>query len=447
MSWGPTASTWPGTPTPVLVSQGPVQRRAAAGRPGDAHGDRPGIAAAEPAKHPLDQRGSLRDSGQFAAGGWPSTTFSPAIGDRWRTTPARRIIMPPAARAGDGPIPLEQRYWDVFFAGVAWPSRVQFLRDLIPRLDGLKIQFLLPDDGHLRKPDLPLPECEWNIRLGFADRLTAARYSKIVLYLERRRQRHCSLATPLPAAGQALVRNGGPGRGAGRHFRRGDDRALFRARQGNRPGQQRRGGGRYDPGTAGAIRPDWRPWARRPARGCWPSTSIPTAPHGSRSSCELPGGRRERPPWRSGGVRNATADIRNVTEGVPYHTAAANQGKTAASAIADGCAWRPRPAALGRHRVARRSALQSPGKQVRHPPALHQPAPLGQIDGPPPCRHGPAARALRGPLQCVPIVDRSAARRRLPEVAGRRRDPLGPFRPLPLPFVRIRRGGEVAGAA
>ena len=32
---------------------------------------------------------------------------------------------------------------------------------------------------------LPIPECEWNVRLGFADRLTAARYSKVVLYLER----------------------------------------------------------------------------------------------------------------------------------------------------------------------------------------------------------------------------------------------------------------------
>ena len=93
--------------------------------------------------------------------------------------------MPLAARANNEPIPLERRYRDVFFAGVGWPKRVKFLRDLIPRLDGLKIQFLLPYDGRLRRPDLPLPECEWNIRLGFADLLTAARYSKVVLYLER----------------------------------------------------------------------------------------------------------------------------------------------------------------------------------------------------------------------------------------------------------------------
>jgi len=93
--------------------------------------------------------------------------------------------VPLAASATDEPVPLARRYRDVFFAGTAWPNRVKFLRDLIPRLDGLKTQFLLPCQASGRKPSLPIPQCEWNIRLGSADLLTAARYSKIVLYLER----------------------------------------------------------------------------------------------------------------------------------------------------------------------------------------------------------------------------------------------------------------------
>jgi glycosyltransferase involved in cell wall biosynthesis len=108
--------------------------------------------------------------------------------------------LPPAAEAGDGPLPLERRYCDVFFAGIAWPGRVKCLRDIIPRLDGLKTQFLLPGDAHLRKPRLPLPECEWNVRLGSADRLTAARHSKIVLYLEGDDRGPRARGRSLPAA-------------------------------------------------------------------------------------------------------------------------------------------------------------------------------------------------------------------------------------------------------
>src|SRR5208337_813696 len=93
--------------------------------------------------------------------------------------------MPLAACVSDEPVPLERRYRDIFFAGTAWPNRVTLLRNLIPRLDGLKTQFLLPYNAPRRKPSLPIPECDWNIRLGSADLLTAARYSKVALYLER----------------------------------------------------------------------------------------------------------------------------------------------------------------------------------------------------------------------------------------------------------------------
>jgi glycosyltransferase involved in cell wall biosynthesis len=111
--------------------------------------------------------------------------------------------MPLAARVSGEPVPMERRYRDVFFAGVAWPNRVKFFRDLIPRLDGLKIQFLLPYDAHLSKPSLPIPECEWNVRLGFADLLTAARYSKVAIYLGRNFST-CGYHGRIPSPGKRL---------------------------------------------------------------------------------------------------------------------------------------------------------------------------------------------------------------------------------------------------
>ena len=69
------------------------------------------------------------------------------------------------------------------------------------------------------------------------------------------------------------------------------------------------------------TRPDWRPWARRPARRVLAEHLYA---HRARTVLDrvvsFPAVCRERPPWRSGGVRNATEDIRNVTEGVPYST-------------------------------------------------------------------------------------------------------------------------------
>jgi glycosyltransferase involved in cell wall biosynthesis len=94
--------------------------------------------------------------------------------------------MPLAAPPPCGePIAWARRYRDVFFCGAAWPNRVSIIRDLAARLAGLKTQFLLPYHPGVPKPDLPLPEQEWDVRLSHGDLLTAARYSKVVLYLER----------------------------------------------------------------------------------------------------------------------------------------------------------------------------------------------------------------------------------------------------------------------
>ncbi len=227
--------------------------------------------------------------------------------------------LPPAAETGDGPLPLEQRYCDVFFAGIAWPSRVRFLRDLIPRLDGLKTQFLLPGDRYLCKPRLPLPECEWNVRLGTADRLTAARHSKIVLYLEGDDSGQQSRRRCLPPAkrlfetaalGVAQVAIADEATIAP-YFEPGKEIVLARsAEEAARVTHELLA----DPARLETLGQAAR--ARVLAEHLYA--------HRARTVLDrvvsFPAVCRERPPWRSGGVRNATEDIRKVTEGVPYST-------------------------------------------------------------------------------------------------------------------------------
>ena len=98
----------------------------------------------------------------------------------------KAMPLPPGAPPpAEEPLPLSRRYRDVFFAGTAWPNRAAILRELIPLLDGLKTQFFLPYHPAVPEPQLPIPRHEWDVRLCNDDFLTAARYSKIVLYLGR----------------------------------------------------------------------------------------------------------------------------------------------------------------------------------------------------------------------------------------------------------------------
>jgi glycosyltransferase involved in cell wall biosynthesis len=90
-----------------------------------------------------------------------------------------------ASALAEEPLPLSRRYRDVFFAGTARPNRAAILRELIPLLDGLKTQFFLPNNPAAPEPQLPIPRHEWDVRLCHDDFLTAARTSKIVLYMGR----------------------------------------------------------------------------------------------------------------------------------------------------------------------------------------------------------------------------------------------------------------------
>ncbi len=197
--------------------------------------------------------------------------------------------VPLAARVADEPVPLERRYRDVFFAGIAWPNRVQFLSDLIPRLDGLKIQFLLPYQAPLRKPDLPIPECEWNIRMGFADRLTAARYSKVVLHLEREFGSRGAPGTPgrgSPAARLFETAALGVAQVAisdeatiGPYFEPGKEILLAR---------QRRGSGRHDPRVARRSGPVGGPGPGGPRTGAGRAPLCPSRPRNPGSDGQRP---------------------------------------------------------------------------------------------------------------------------------------------------------------
>lgn len=75
--------------------------------------------------------------------------------------------------------------YDVFFAGVAWPNRVELLRKISGRLKDLRCKFILPHNEFLPQPDLGLPDFELNYRLSNLDLATVQNRSKVVLYLHR----------------------------------------------------------------------------------------------------------------------------------------------------------------------------------------------------------------------------------------------------------------------
>lgn len=75
--------------------------------------------------------------------------------------------------------------YDVFFAGVAWPNRVDLLRRITDQLRGLRWKFILPHNEFLPKPDLGVPDFELDYRLSNPDLATVQNRSKIVLYLHR----------------------------------------------------------------------------------------------------------------------------------------------------------------------------------------------------------------------------------------------------------------------
>jgi glycosyltransferase involved in cell wall biosynthesis len=74
---------------------------------------------------------------------------------------------------------------DVFFAGVAWPNRVRFIRELRPLLGGLRVRTVLPHNESLRPANVGALEFEVEHRLGNRDLAILQNRSKVVLYLDR----------------------------------------------------------------------------------------------------------------------------------------------------------------------------------------------------------------------------------------------------------------------
>ena len=75
--------------------------------------------------------------------------------------------------------------YDVFFAGTAWPNRVEFLKRLLPRIPGLKLKWALPFNEHLPDPDIGLPRSNILWRTPSPEFCRFANRSRIVLVLHR----------------------------------------------------------------------------------------------------------------------------------------------------------------------------------------------------------------------------------------------------------------------
>lgn len=95
-------------------------------------------------------------------------------------------FLPLAGEAWDGKIPGEDdKEFDVFFCGTAWPNRVVTLNRLLTALPDLKWRIVLAYNEHLPRLPLRLPESAYVQRLEFGDLLETAARSRITLDLNR----------------------------------------------------------------------------------------------------------------------------------------------------------------------------------------------------------------------------------------------------------------------
>ena len=82
--------------------------------------------------------------------------------------------------------PVSHRYfYDVFFAGTAWPNRVELLRELTGALPELKYKIALPFNRHLPRPELPVLPRTLSWRTPNAEFCRLANRSRISLGLHR----------------------------------------------------------------------------------------------------------------------------------------------------------------------------------------------------------------------------------------------------------------------
>lgn len=125
--------------------------------------------------------------------------------------------------------------YDVFFAGVAWPNRVRFLRELRPLVADLRVRMVLPHNEALRPPNVGAPAFEVDQRICNRDIAFLQNRSRIVLYLDRdfsASGNHPRSATPGPrlfetALSGAFQLAHGIAPGVSDYFTPGRDVAVF----------------------------------------------------------------------------------------------------------------------------------------------------------------------------------------------------------------------------
>ena len=106
----------------------------------------------------------------------------PAYGGRARHLPlaADQTFHFQEIRTGEHPY-----LYDVFFAGTAWPNRVDLLRDLTTRMTDIKFKIALPTNPHLPHPQIGQPKAAFNWRTPSPEFCRMANRSRIVLSLHR----------------------------------------------------------------------------------------------------------------------------------------------------------------------------------------------------------------------------------------------------------------------
>lgn len=77
--------------------------------------------------------------------------------------------------------------YDLFFAGTAWPNRVELLKQMLSRIEGMKTKLVLPHNEHLPPPSrtLSLPESAYSWRMSNGQFVQFANRSRVVLSLHR----------------------------------------------------------------------------------------------------------------------------------------------------------------------------------------------------------------------------------------------------------------------
>lgn len=75
--------------------------------------------------------------------------------------------------------------YDLFFAGTAWPNRVQFLKELQSEIDGINLKLALPHNPYLPEFDLDLPPSAYQWRTPNSEFARFANRSRSVLTLHR----------------------------------------------------------------------------------------------------------------------------------------------------------------------------------------------------------------------------------------------------------------------